>query len=268
MQQHLQHPTGLFQGMQPENVFFLIDELGVQNGMGYVVYQYQMHLDPDCPINIYFHMEPIGDASYQLLGALVARARQMRDQALDVKARIYTNVAPGDENTLAFFAHNGLSAEDSERVMLLHMPVGESRVPMSCSMDQVPLNTIEEQMALLGRLQQNDIAHLSLMDLQRMMRTPHFHCLGLFRAGQLIGEAIVSGTGSQCELQAVYIRPGYRRQGFAKALIHRLMAIKSSEGVQQVLAHFLSRSGPQRGLARAFQAEEMAVVTLFPKLEI
>ena len=266
--QHLQHPMGPYQGMPPENVFFVIDELGIQSGMGYVIYQYQPHTDPDCPINIYFHLDEVGEQSYQLLGALVARARQMRDQNVDVKARVYTNVAPDDEKELAFYEHNGLDIQYSELVMLLHVPAGESRVPMGCTMDQVPLNTLDEQMALIGRLQQNDIMHIGLADLQRMMRTPHFHCLGLYRQGALIGEVLVSGTGEECEMHAVYIMPGFRRQGFARALVHRVMVIKGTEGVQRFVARFLSRSSPQSGLARAFQAEELAVVTLFPKLQI
>ena len=51
------HPQGMYNGLPPENVFIALDDLGIELGVGYVIYQYQPHLDPECPLNLYFTMD-------------------------------------------------------------------------------------------------------------------------------------------------------------------------------------------------------------------
>ena len=73
------HPNGVFNHLQPEDVFIAVDDMGTELGRGYTICQYQPNLYPDRPVNIYFTMECQPVAQYLLFGALVARARQLRD---------------------------------------------------------------------------------------------------------------------------------------------------------------------------------------------
>ena len=74
----IENPIGMYNGLPPENVFIAKDEMGTQVGEGHVIYQYLPHRSPECPVNIYFEINSLASGWYLILGALVARARQLR----------------------------------------------------------------------------------------------------------------------------------------------------------------------------------------------
>lgn len=260
------HPMGMYNNLPPEDVFVATDDMGIEVGVGYMIYQYQPHLYPDCPINLYFSMECQPSARYVLFGALVARARQLRDSNPNVRARVYTNISPADTRAKDFYLHSGFACDDTEDMLLLTIPQGDGRIPMSCSVTRTALNTMEEQAALIYRLQQNDITYIDQAYLTQLQHLPHFMALQLYRNTDMIGEVIMAGEGDSCELLAIYIQPGSRRQGMGKALLHRCMAIMATEGVTRVTARIMSRSLPQKKLTAAFNSTVLGVTMLYPGL--
>ena len=50
------HPQQPVNGLNPEDVFYAVDDLGTQTGYGFILYQQQPGLYPDCPVNIYFSL--------------------------------------------------------------------------------------------------------------------------------------------------------------------------------------------------------------------
>ena len=69
------HPQQPVNGLNPEDVFYAVDDLGTQTGYGFILYQLQPGLYPDCPVNLYFSIDGDAASRYLLFGALVARAR-------------------------------------------------------------------------------------------------------------------------------------------------------------------------------------------------
>lgn len=258
------HPQQPVNNMNPEDVFFAVDDLGTQTGYGYILYQLQPGLYPDCPVNLYFSIEGDASSRYLLFGALVARARQLQNVNPQLRARLYTSLDPEDVQGREFFLHNGFDLDESDSVVALQMPFGDGRIPMSCTVAATPLNTWDEQQNLLSRLQMNEITYLDRNGLMELMHMPHFITLGLYRNAGLIGEAIMAGQGEQAELTAIYIEPSSRRQGMARALLHRTMAIMAAEGVTQVSARVMTRSLPQQHLMNDFGAVPMRVNMIFP----
>lgn len=260
------HPLGMYHQLPPEDVFQVADEMGNDMGLGYMVYQHQPHLYPDCPMNLYFTMDCLPAARYILLGALIARARQLRDCDPTVRARVYTNITPQDVRMKSFYEHSGLDCSASEQLLQLPIPLGDGRIPMSCTVALTPLNTPEEQSALLYRLQQNDMTYIDQGYLNQLQRMPHFAALGLYRNTELVGEVIMAGEGDHCELAAMYITPMCRRQGMGQALLHRCMAVMAAEGVTRVTARIMSHSQPQVRLMRAFNPQVLGETMLYPGL--
>lgn len=258
------HPQQPVNNMNPEDVFFAVDDLGTQTGYGYILYQLQPGLYPDCPVNMYFSVEGDQSSRYLLFGALVARARQLQNVNPQLRARLYTSLDPQDAQNREFYLHNGFDLEESDAVFDLRIPFGDGRIPMSCTVAAVPLNTWEEQQALLTRLQMNEITYLERNTLVELMHLPHFIALGLYRNAGLIGEAVMAGQGERAELVAIYIEPSSRRQGMSKALLHRTMAIMAAEGVTQVSARIMTRSLPQMHLVNDFGGTQIGVNMLFP----
>ena len=262
------HPQQPVNNMNPEDVFYAIDDLGTQTGYGYILYQMQPGLFPDCPVNMYFSIEGDPSSRYLLFGALIARARVLQALQPQLRARLYTSLSPQDSQMLDFYTENGFDCDDSDSFFELRIPFGDGRIPMSCTVAPTPLNTWEEQENLLYRLQMNDITIMDRNYLTQVQHMPHFITLGLYRNAMLIGEAIMAGQESDAELVAIYIEPGSRRQGMARALLHRTMAIMAAEGVTRVTARIMTRSQPQSRLMNDFGAALLGVNMLFPGMYI
>ena len=258
------HPQEPVNGLFPDDVFYAIDDLGVQTGYAYILYQLLPGIYPDCPVNLYFSLEGDVSSRYLLFGALVARARVLQNINPQFRARLYTSLSPADERMKEFYLHNGFDCDETDDILQLTIPFGDGRIPMSCTVAPTPLNTWEEQHNLLSRLQMNDITFVDANYLNMLQHLPHFMTLGLYRNAMLIGEVIMAGQGSDCELVAIYIEPSSRRQGMGKALLHRMMAIMAAEGVTRVTTRIMSRSIPQQRLMSDFGATVLGVNMLFP----
>ncbi len=267
------HPQGMYNNMPPENVFLAADEMGNEVGVGYIIRVMQPNVFPDRPVNLYIAMDCHPTARYILFGALVARARQMRDENPQLKARVYTAITPGDARTKEFYLHNGFTCEDTEDMLRLEIPAGDGKIPMSCAVAPVPLNSLEEQNAFIYRLVSNDITFVDLNYLQGLMRMPHFLALGLYRNTDLIGEIIMAGEGDACELVSMYITAPNRRQGMGRALLHRSMAVMAAEGVTKVttimagegdacelVSMYITAPNRRQGMGRALLHRSMAVM--------
>ena len=258
------HPREPVNGMNPEDVFYAVDDLGAQAGYGFILYQLQPGLYPDCPVNMYFSLAGDPSSRYLLFGAVVARAQVLQNVNPQMRARLYTSIDPSDIQMKDFYLHNGFDCEETDQIVQLTMPFGDGRIPMSCTVAPTPLNTWEEQNSLIYRLQMNDITFMDLNYLNTLQRMPHFMTLGLYRNALLIGEVIMAGRGGECELVAIYIEPGSRNQGMGKALLHRMMAIMAAEGVTRITTRIMSRSVPQRRLMDDFGASVLGINMIFP----
>lgn len=262
------HPQQPVNGMNPEDVFFVTDELGTQTGYGYIMYQFQPGIYPDRPVNMYFSIEGQNSVRYLLLGAIVARARILQGLNPQLPARLYTSMAPRDEVVAEFYLQNGFDMNDSDGEFQLMMPFGDGRIPMSCTVAPTPLNTYDEQANLIYRLKMNEITFIDINYLNTLQRMPHFMTLGLYRNSVLIGEAIMSGQGQEAELIAIYVEPNSRKQGMGRALLHRLMAIMAAEGVTRVTARIMTGSAPQQHLLADFGAVQTDVKMVFPGINL
>ena len=215
-------------------------------------------------MNLYFSIDGDPASRYLLFGALVARARILQSANPALRARLYTGISPADTQMKDFYLQNGFDCDETDNILQLTIPFGDGRIPMSCTVAPTPLNTWDEQNGLIYRLQMNEITFVDLNYLQSLMRMPHFMTLGLYRNAVLIGEVIMAGQGSDCELVAIYIEPGSRNQGMGKALLHRMMAIMAAEGVTRITTRIMSRSLPQQRLMNDFGASVLGVNMIFP----
>ena len=51
------NPQEPFMNLPQEDVFVAVNDMGVQHGYGYVMYQFQPSVYPDKPVNIFFSMD-------------------------------------------------------------------------------------------------------------------------------------------------------------------------------------------------------------------
>lgn len=259
------HPQEPYLNIPPEDVYIALNEQNVQCGYGYVMYQYAPLVYPDRPVNIFFSMDCTPEAEYMLFGALVARARQMRQSNPNEGARVYTSVQPGDTRKLNFCLHNGLVVGNTEDVVRLQMPLDGGPDMFNCNFGRISLNTVQEQQQLLSRLHASGLTHFTQDYLQRLQANPVFVALSISYGPNLAGECLISGRGDgTAELAAIYINPAHQRRGLGKRLLQRALAICAVDNVGEVHARIMSASQPQVRLMRAFGMEVMDQTLLFP----
>lgn len=262
------HPQEPFMNLPTEDVFVAVNEYGVQQGYGYVMYQFQPSVYPDKPVNIFFTMDCAPEADYLLFGALVARARQLREQNPGVAARLYTSVTPGDARRISFLEHNGLTMGNTEDLVRLQLPADPGADLFNCSIIPLPLNTPQEMNALVDRLRRGGLSHITMQHLQNLQLNPVFHVWGILYGQSLVGECIIAGRNDAAELVGVYIVPEFQRRGLAKHLLKRALGIVGQEGVTEVRARIMSASQPQVRLVRNFGAELMEQTLMFPSIDL
>ena len=262
------HPQEPFMNLPTEDVFVAVNEYGVQLGYGYVMYQFQPGVYPDKPVNIFFTMDCAPEAEYLLFGALVARARQLRESNPGVPARLYTSVAPTDARKLSFLEHNGLTMGNTEDLVKLHIPEVIGAELFNCSIIPLPLNTPQELTGLVERLRLNGLSHITVQHLQSLQMSPVFHVWGLLYGQSLVGECIIAGRSDAAELVGMYIVPEFQHKGLGKYLLKRALGIVGQEGVTEVKARIMSASQPQVRLVRSFGAELLDQTLMFPSLDL
>ncbi len=262
------HPQAAFQGIPPENVFFVSNDQQVQLGTGYVQQFFQGQMYPERPNHLFIQIDcqPTGRAL--LLGALLARAEQLRAQNAALPARLYAQVNPEDQEMLKFYEACGLHNDDGEDLYRFLPPAGVAQAPMGMDFWSVPLQDEAVQNAFLDRVNAQRIQPITRDLLQLWQQQPHFMALGFYRGGQPVCEAVVTGAAASASLLMIYTRSDCRRQGLAKQLLGAAGALLRERGVGSMTTHIMRRNVPQKGLIRYLNGVFVRTVTALPGLDL
>lgn len=266
----LSHPSIPYQGIPQENVFFAYNEQYVQMGMGYIILSMQPELYPDRPLQLYLYIKAQPTGRNILLGALLARAEQMRAMYPYLRGRIYTQLLPTEWDMLNFYNHNGFSNNDSEDEYIFTLPEASEVIPpMSCQFASVPLQTPEMSRAFLDRMNLYRLSPITMDYLSVQLQQPYFMALGYYRGGQPIAEIMLSGTGGDSAgLIMMYVRAEYRKRGIAKSLLTAASGLLRERGITQCMAHVYSGNAPQVALMKSFAASRRRIVSILPTIDI
>ena len=93
---HVFHPPQSVNGLPPENTFYVADSANMTVADGFLIPTYHPYLFPDRPINLFMSIRSKGPGRDMLMGALLARAQQLREQTPQWPARLFTQVSPQD----------------------------------------------------------------------------------------------------------------------------------------------------------------------------
>lgn len=265
----LSHPSAPYQGIPPQDVFFVANDRYVQMGVGFVIPTMNVEMYPDMPLEIYLHIEAQPSARDLLLGALLGRAEQMRARFPGVPGRIYTELGSSDWEMLNFYSRNGFTNADAQEEYILPVPVAPAQTPMGCQLASVPLSSAQEQLAFLQRLNACRMTPITHDFLILQMQQPYFMALGFYRGGQPIGEMMMTGiTPDSAALVSMYTRGEHRRKGIARALILSAAGLLRERQTRQIITQIYSRSQAQVGLVKAFAGTRRRIVTILPSIDI
>ena len=265
---HLTHPIAPYQGIPPEDCFFVTNDSMVEMGMGYVTMFMQGEMYPEAPLHVYMQIDAQPAGRNLLLGALLARAEQLRAQTPQIKGRLYAQLSPEDWDMTNFYSKAGFKMDDTEDLYRFPLPMWPARAPVSCNFDQVSFRTPQETMAFLERFNAYRIVPVDTEFLARCMEMEHFLAIGYYRGNHPVCEALFTGRGPEATLVGLYVRSDYRRQGFAKAVIGAACDILREKGVQQISTRAFSRNAAQMGLLRSAGAQKVRTTAILPGLPL
>lgn len=266
---HLTHPIAPYQGIAPEDCIFVTNDQMIEIGMGALTQFWQQELYPQMPLHIYMQLESQPAGRNLLLGALLARAEQLRAmQPVPTKARLYAQIAPENWEMSNFYTKAGFKMDDSEDIYHFPLPIWPAHPPVTCNYASVALRTPDEVQSFLNRMNAFRITPLDMDFLGQCMQMEHFTAIGYYRGANPVCEALLTGQGSTVTLVSLYVRSDYRRQGFAKSILGAAADILRPRGVTQVSARVFSRNAPQTGLMRAAGATKVRTVSLLPGITL
>ena len=262
------HPQAAFQGIAPENVFFVANDQQVQMGTGYVSQFYQTEMYPERPNHLFIQIDAQPSARALLYGALLARGEQLRAVTPTIPARLYAQVKPDDLEMLRFYESVGMKNDDGEDLYRFLLPEGVPRAPMGMEFASVPLADEISQNAFLSRINAQRIQPITRDYLQLWQQQQHFMALGFYRGGQPVCETILTGTGGNATLLMIYTRSDMRRQGMARQLLGAGAALLRQRGVTMMYTQVFRRNQPQIGLMKHVNAVFVRTVTCLPGLDL
>ncbi len=263
----IQHPISDYQGMQPENVFFVYNDQKVQLGTGYIVHFMQPELYPDQPLHLFMQMDCQPSARSLLFGALLARAGQLRSQ-MGQPARLYVQVDGKEIEALRFYEKMGFRNDDSEDLYSFTLPYGRALAPVGFEYWQTPLANISDENALLERLNRYRIQPVSRDYLTLWRQQDHFLALAYYRQGEPACECIFTGTGQSATLISVYTDAQYRRQRLASQLLDAASVYLRGQGVVMAYTHVFRRNTPQMALIRHLKGQLIKPVNYLPGVNL
>ena len=262
------HPQAPFQGVAPENVFFVANDQQIQLGTGYVMQFFQGEMYPERPNHLFIQIDAQPSARALMYGALLARADQLRAQTPHLPARLYAQVMPDNLDMLRFYESVGMKNDDGEDMFRFLPPDGVARAPIGMTFASVPLSDEMSQNAFLNRINAQRIQPITRDYLQLWQQQQHFMALGFYRGGQPICETIITGTGTNATLLMIYTRSDFRRQGLAKQLLGAASALLKERGVTMIYTHIFRRNQPQVALMKRLNGTFVRTVTALPGMDL
>ena len=258
------HPPQGMNGLAPENTFLVADSSNMTVADGFLIHTYHPYLFPERPINLYISLRSRGPGMDMLLGALMGRAQQLREQTPTLPARLFAQVSPQNTAMMAFYLESGFDADDALDVVQLGVPNARPAAPMGYDMGFVPLTSAAEVQAFMQRMNVYRLDAWQPALVQRYMSLPHFFALYMSRGREVVGEIAFTGEGQSAKLIGLYVAPAYRRLGMAKSLIAAGMKTLSERGVTHVESDVIRRNTAQCMLSQSCGATFIRTACCYP----
>ncbi len=264
----LSHPGAPFQGIPPEDVFFAANDQYVQLGIGYVILNMQEEMYPERPLQLFIDIQSQISARHLLLGAVLGRSEQLRAQYPQLKGRIYTEISPAQFDLTTFYTMNGFVMNDAREEHIFPLPSGPAQPPMGCEFASVPLQTVQDQMAFLARLNRHRLSPILHDYLTVQMQQPYFLALGFYRAGHPVAELLMTGASSDTSaLVMLYVQRDMRGKGVGKSLLQAASELLRQRGVRSALTQVFSANAPQMGLMRSLGSSRRRIINTLPHID-
>ncbi len=216
----LRNPRDGAYGEPPENVFQAVDErTGTVYGSCVITDEMKPNLYPNRPHQVRLDFEGGDGALDPLLGAALARAREMCI-AQQIPARIYVRCAPDNEALLRLLRPYGFRDNDGIVRMRKDLPVRNPfHTPTGCVVVKDTLDDPQERKYFLERYNELFGTEYDGQWLRTFTEAPHFTRLLTVAPTGMAGEVVVWRTKDYGEIGFLQTARRWRRMGVAKYML-------------------------------------------------
>lgn len=261
------HPQIAPPGIARENVFIVVDDMGMKIGSATVVEYVNAMLLPERPLNYYVTLSVMDDRAFDMLmGAVTARALALRTLQPPMPARMYVPCRPDDRQLLAGLQAIGFDNDDADIRMRRYLSANDPSVgaPVGCVVAPVILEDEVDCEGLITRVNRHSVTARSLDWVRGLQEGPFFQVLGMWQEQRLLGEAVVTAYGSEGRIEAIYTAEPYLRRGVASALVARAGEILQKGGAKTITAEVWRRNTVAMDFFRSARFDSVAPVMLYP----
>lgn len=263
------HPQTIYQGINPDNMFFVSSDQHVQLGTGYIYSFFQQELTPKRPLNMYVQIDAQPSARSLLFGALLARAETIHSQTPGLPARLYTQLDVRDEEMMEFYQHCGMQLDDAEDLFMFSLPDKyDPRPPMGLLYCSAPIANDTEMDAFIRRLNTRRITNISHDQMTLWREQPNFFAAGFYTKEHPVAELVVTGVGHTATLVSMYTAKEHQRQGLARMLVLLACGVLKDRGVDTLYANIFRKNDAQVGLMKSLGAQYVRTVALLPGIDL
>jgi len=257
-------------GAPRENIFVATDDAGQHLGQAVVVEYVNGELFPERPLNYFLILDAYARARDMLFGAAYMRALMLRRRKPALAARVYAQVSPRDPERLLFFTENGFLNDDASVVVRRVLRPGEwpSKPPVGTRILPMRTDTPEQVDALLRRMEPFSTTVKTRAWYDELARSPLCVTLAVLEEDRILGEAVVSGYGTEGRLDALYVLPHVRRRGIGRALLSAAREAASGSGYRTLVAEVWQRNRAAASLFESEGFEQAGQVALYPGINV
>lgn len=267
----IQYSSTAVPGVPRENAFQVTDETGLKMGSATVVEFINEDILPERPLNYYVSISAMDERALDILmGAVRARAMEMRSYNAHMAARLYVACRPSDQAFMRDLQQYGFDMGDAEIRMrkILHASGRMPGPPVGCVVAPVELEDEVDMRGVLDRSNEYAVTAKPFEWLSRLQGEQYFAVYGVWQDMSLLGQMILTAYGTEGWVQSIYTETGYRKRGVATAMLAHAERVLMDKGVKTINAQVWRRNTRAMSLFQSMKYDSVEPITLYPGVDL
>lgn len=227
-------------GNSKENIFLAFDDNKIYLGSAYAYPSINYHQTNETPylifiaVNIADNLDKSlsNEVSKELFHKVLARAKELRMERLDLKARIYAGFQY-DKDKLDFYIKNRFE-EDYSIIMEADIPKSFTyTLPEGIEVRELKFTSDKDIMEYKTMYDEIFVSPLDIDALSEQGRQKHFKNLSFLRNGNLVGGCTIFDKDGFGYVETVFVLPESRGKGLSKIIVNYIFNYFLSNGLSK-----------------------------------
>jgi ribosomal protein S18 acetylase RimI-like enzyme len=275
MEIEIKNPKEDQYGNSKENIFLAFGDNGSYLGSAYTYPNINYHQTYETPylifidIDIEFNMEELlkDEVKQKLFDKVFIRAKELRMESPDLKARIYSGFEYNDEK-LDFYIKNGF---DENYSIIMEADIKEDfkyTLSEGIEVTEINLNSQKELMEYSAIYDEIFISPLDIDALLEQSKQKHFKNLYFLADGKIQGGCTIFEKDSFGYIETLYVLSEARGKGTSKIIVNYIFDYFLSKNLNKVRLEVWELNKCAINLYKSFGYNEVKKNLMFPGITL